>query len=170
MAVRNEYIDTNLSSGYLSDAVNSGGAQMSVIVKTFEIAAADDDASIFRLARIGTSDILLRATIMCDAITGGTDYDLGLYNPTVAGNTGAVVDKDCFMDGQTLATATKTIDGLQTVAIEYRGKEIWELLYATSILTTNSDPKKTYDIALTANTIGTAAGTVTVILEILHKA
>lgn len=163
MAVENKYVNTELASGVLADAGYAGA--LKVVTQTFEVAAADDDGSVYRLARISDSDILLRATIMCDAITGGTDWDLGLYQK---GTSGAVLDKDCFMDGQTFASATKTIDGLQTVAIENRTKEIWSLL--SGITSQTRDENNEYDIALTANTVGSAAGTVTVILEILKKA
>lgn len=163
MAVENKYVNTELAAGVLADAAYAG--PLKVIAQTFEVAAADDDGSVYRIARISDSDILLRATIMCDAITGGTDYDLGLY---YTGTSGAVLDKDCFMDGQTLASATKTIDGLQTVDIANRTKEIWSLL--AGITSQTRDENNEWDIALTANTVGTAAGTVTVILEILKKA
>lgn len=160
MAVENKYIDSDRASGYLSDAVSSGGGKVIKIVKTFEIAAADDDGSVYRIAQIGSSDVLLSATVMCDAITGGTDFEMGLYNT----NTGSVVSKGLFMTGQTLATASKVLDGIAAVDIANRDKEIYEMLSLTT------DPKKVYDIALTGDTVGTAAGTVTVVLEILSKA
>jgi hypothetical protein len=146
MAVENKYVDSNLAAGTFADASYNGGIRF--VKGTFEVAAADDDASIYRLARINSSEVLLRATLMCDAITGGTDYDLGLYEVTTAAGSGAVVDKDLFMDGQTFASATKTIDGLNS--------------------TTLRDSGKSYDIALTANTVGTAAGTITYFLEIAN--
>ena len=163
MAVENKYVNTEMAAGVLADASYAGDVK--TIIQTFVVAAADDDGSVYRIARIGDGDVLLRATIMCDAITGGTDYDLGLYKTGVAG---AVLDKDCYMDGQTLASASKVLDGLQTVAIENRGKETWSLL--AGITSQTKDEGYEYDIALTGNTVGTAAGDVTVILEILKKA
>lgn len=163
MAVENKYVNAETAAGVLADAAYAGTVK--TVIQTFEVAAADDDGSVYRLARISDSDVLLRATIMCDAITGGTDYDLGLYQK---GTSGAVLDKDCFMDGQTLASASKVLDGLQTVGIENRTKEIWSLL--AGITSQTRDENNEYDIALTGNTVGTAAGTVTVILEILKKA
>jgi hypothetical protein len=163
MAVENKYVNTELAAGVLADAGYAGAVK--TVIQTFAVAVADDDGSVYRLARIGDGDILLRATIMCDAITSGTDYDMGLYKTGVAG---AVVDKDCYMDGQTFASATKTIDGLQTVAIENRTKETWSLI--SGVTSQTKDEGYEYDIALTANTVGSAAGDVTVILEILKKA
>jgi hypothetical protein len=160
MAVENKYVNSAIAAGNLADASYNGGTR--TVIQTFEVAAGDDDGSIYRLARINSSEVLLKATIMCDAITNGTDYDLGLYQ---IGTSGAVVDKDIFMDGQTLASASKVIDGLQTVAIENRVLNVTDLI--NIVLTqTNNDTGKAYDIALTANTVGTVAGTVTVILEI----
>lgn len=163
MAVENKYVNAELAAGVLADARYAGDVK--TVIQTFVVAAADDDGSVYRIARISDSDVLLRATIMCDAITGGTDYDLGLYKTGVAG---VVLDKDCYMDGQTLASASKVLDGLQTVAIENRTKETWELL--AGITSQTKDEGYEYDIALTGNTVGTAAGDVTVILEILKKA
>jgi hypothetical protein len=168
MAVRNEYINSNLEAGTLQDALIGGGGNIQVVVQTFEIAAGDDDASIFRLCRIKAGDILLRATIMCDAITNGTDFDLGLYEISINQVDGAVLDKDLFMDGQTFGSASKVLDGMQTLAIEYRPLSVLAAYNAqNSAAVTNKGQE--YDIALTANTIGSGAGTVTTIIEILKR-
>lgn len=165
MAVENKYVNTSIAAGTFADSTYN--SQTKTIIQTFEVAAADDDGSIYRLARINSNEILLKATIMCDAITGGTDYDLGIYKPTTVAGSGAVVDKDIFMDGQTFASATKTIDGLQTVDIANRTLNVVDLLNIVNT-TTLANSNQEYDIALTANTVGTAAGTVTVILEIVR--
>lgn len=167
MAVENKYVNAELAAGVLADARYAGDVK--TVIQTFEVQAADDDGSVYRLARISDSDVLLRATIMCDAITGGTSYDLGLYKVSTPGGTaGVVLDKDIYMAAQTFASATKTIDGLSVVAIENRVKETWEL--AVPITAQTKDEGYEYDIALTGNTVGTVQGTVTVILEILKKA
>ena len=95
---------------------------------------------------------------MCDAISAGTDYELGLYDR----NLGAVVSKGLFMTGQTLASASRVLNGLAAVDIADIGakKSLAELLSLTP-----STAKPAYDITLTGDTVGTAAGTVTVILE-----
>ena len=122
-------------------------------------AAADDDGSTFLIAKnVPSSFRPTRCTVMTTAITGGTDYDLGVYNS----QTGAAVTKDLFMDGQTLASASRVLDGLSNVSLANLGarKSIAELLSLTP-----STAKATYDIVLTANTIGSAAGDVVVIME-----
>lgn len=163
MAVENKYVNSNIAAGTFANATYNSRTKK--IIQTFEIAAADDDGSVYRIAKINSNEVLLSATIMCDAITGGTDFDLGIYKPTTVAAVGAVVDKDIFMDGQTLASASKTIDGLQTVAIENRVLNVVDLLNVVNT-TTLANSNQEYDIALTGNTVGTAAGTVTVILEI----
>jgi len=151
----------NLSSvdtpNALVGEIVTNGAKLRFIRETVEIAAADDDGSKYRLARIPANAVIKEATIACDAITGGTDFDLGFYD-IPSKNSGAVIVKDCLMNGQTLASASRTIDGLQSVAIENLQKKAWE------IASLSADPKKLVDVVLTGNTVGTAAGTVTLTL------
>lgn len=154
MAVENKYIDTNLAAGKFADSnANGGSSTFTPIIKTFEVAAADDDGSIYRIGRIKSSTVLYQALISNDAMTGATDWDLGVYD-TIA-NGGAVVDKDIFLDGMTLASAQRVVNALTAPAIENLPKQVWELLGLSK------DPNKEYDLALTANTVGSAAGTIT---------
>ena len=161
MAVEDKYIDTLVAAETRTGGLGVGnGSEVHWLVQTFEVAAADDDGSIYRLFNgVPSTYIPVVGDILCDAITAGTDWDLGLYKPDL----GAVVDKDVLMDGQTLATALTraTGNGLGLSAIDPAdyGKKLWELAGAT--ITTF--PME-YDIALTANTVGSAAGTVTVIM------
>jgi hypothetical protein len=160
MAVENKYVNTAIAGGTFTDAQTNSKSR--IVAQTFEIAAADDDGSVYRLAPIKSNEVLLRATIMCDAITAGTDFDMGIYK---SGAGGAVVDKDLFMDGQTFASASKVLDGLSAVDIANRTKSVVELTNTVNS-TTLADAGQSYDIALTGNTVGTAAGTVTAFLEI----
>lgn len=124
-----------------------------------QIAAADDDTSTYLLIKsVPASFKPVRAVIFTDAITGSTDNDIGLYNPV----TGAEVDKDILVDGQTLASASKALDGLSNVGIESVGalKSLAELLSLTP-----TTALAAYDIVLTSNTVGSAAGDVVYILE-----
>lgn len=158
MAVENKYVNANIVAGKPAMAIQSGGAEVKVFSETFEIAAADDDGSIYRVFKDVPSDLIpVKIEVGCDAITGGTDYDLGFYD--VEGyNAGAVVDKDNLMDGQTLATASNFgLNGMGAVDVANCCKRFWEL--AGHTVTTK---RKAYDICLTANTVGTAAGTVSI--------
>lgn len=163
MAVEDKYVEVNVAAGKLAKAALSSGAGLITMVATEEIAAADDNGSVYRLFKaVPSSYIPVQIDIVCDAITGGTDYDLGLYEVGVGG---AAVDKDVLMDGQTLASALTRATGhqlgLQTVNAANATKTLGELSAQTDI-------DAAYDIALTANTVGTADGTVTVIAHFVQ--
>jgi hypothetical protein len=159
MAVENKFFDTNLINHTRQD-VKTTGARIVGLYKTGEIAAADTDASVYGIGLISSNWVPRQIIVMCDAITAGTDYDLGLYEFDGENSVpGAVVDKDIFMDGQTLASASRVLDGLAAVDIANINKPIWEILGLTV------DSKKQYVLALTANTVGSADGTVTIRAE-----
>jgi hypothetical protein len=161
MAVENKYVNSDAEADKNGVSAFIDGDKTAYMVATFETAAADDDGSVYRLFKnVNHNWIPAKIEIACDAITGGTDWDLGLYEPTVGGVAGAVVDKDKFMDGQTFASAVafaSAIDGLQTLDISEVQERIYELAGDTL-----DDKKLGYDIALTANTVGSAAGTISV--------
>lgn len=121
-----------------------------------EVAAADSDASVYRMVRIPSNARVLSLDILNDAITGGTDYDLGVYDVAEAG--GAVVDANVFssaismVTGRTLPLNAKYES--TEVNIDEGDDRLWELLGLSS------DPNKFYDICFTANTVGSAAGTI----------
>lgn len=156
MAVEDKYVDTDRANGYLSDAARTGGSNIQATFNV-SVAAADDDGSIYRIVQVPSNSIPFKITIGTTAITGGTDYDLGFYDR----DSGSVVDKDILMDGQTMATASKVLDGVSNVSVANASKAVWELLGLST------DPQKDYDLALTANTVGTAAGDISVKVEFL---
>lgn len=156
MAVQDKYVNSDLAAGRFASPYNQSGFVEGVINQAVDVAVADDDGSIYRLGRIRSSDVPARSQIACQAITNGTDYDLGVYK---AGVGGAVVSKDVFMNGQTMASASITINGLSALTGANFGKQLWEILGLTS------DPQIEYDLVLTANTVGSAAGRINVIYE-----
>lgn len=156
MAVEDKYVEANVALGKKTSSAYNSGAQPQCIVGTFEVAAADSDGSVYRIAKALNPEMIpLSLTIMCDAITAGTDWDVGFYKT----NLGAVVDKDNLADALDLSSASKTLDGLKDVNIDSRHKRLFELAGHTS-----STKLSAYDLALTANTVGSAAGTVSFIL------
>lgn len=157
MAVENKYVNTLVAAGTPAPAINTSGSQLKCFTETFEIAAADDDGSIYRVFKSVPSWLIpVRIEIGCDTITAGTDFDLGFYDKLADG--GAVIDKDNLMDGQTLATASAmALNGLSAVDIANVNKRFYELAGLTS-----ANDKPEMDIALTANTVGSAAGTVSI--------
>jgi hypothetical protein len=162
MAVENKYVNADMAAGKKSSTRATGsGAEIVGYVVTFETAAADDDGSIYRLiSSIPSNLIPYEISITCDTITAGTDWDLGLYKP----NLGAVVEKDVLMDGQTLATALTRATGYQ---LGLKDVNIADATKTLAQLSGQTNPDESYDLALTANTVGTAAGTVTVLANFL---
>lgn len=157
MAVQN-YLTNYASSPGIGEKMEPGANAMELItmIGYAAPAAADDDGSTYLIAKsVPSSFRPTSITVMTTAITAGTDYDLGVYNS----KTGAAVTKDLFMDGQTMATASRTLDGLSNVSLANLGarKTIAELLSLTP-----TTAQATYDIVLTANTVGSAAGDIVV--------
>ena len=160
MAVENRYVNQNIIDGKKAVPAYINGDEQRVAVATFEVAAADDDGSIYRIFRVNSKMIPVSITVTNDAITGGTDYDIGIYNALNGPLSGAVKDADALADGLDLSSARAEgsgISGLSAVAVDAAQNQLF-LLAGDS----ENDQPGEYDIAITANTVGTAAGTVTV--------
>lgn len=160
MAVENKYINSDLVAGRKAIPALINGDEGKVAVATFEVAAADDDGSIYRVFRVNSNMIPVSITVTNDAITGGTDYDIGIYDVLDGPTNGAVKDADALADGLDLSSARvegSGISGLSAVPIENATQRLINL--ATD---TYPDAPGEYDIAITANTVGTADGTITV--------
>ena len=159
MAVENKYVNADIVAEKKGKALEVHGAKNVTAIVTFEVAVADDDGSIYRLLKnIPASAVISKIEIFNDAITGGTDWDLGLYKNLDRG--GEVISKDVFVNGITLASARvhgAGVDGLTAVNIADALKTVFE--HAGDTLDTR---EVGYDLALTANTVGGTAGTVTV--------
>jgi hypothetical protein len=136
----------------------TNGGKLRFVRDTVEIDATDDDGSKYRLARVSLNSVLSNVSIDHDAITGGTDFDLGLYDIPETNN-GAVINTgtsavDLLVNGASLATAG-SVDGLSNVDIADQHKKLWELAGYTE------EQTKLVDIVLTGNVVGTVTGTVT---------
>lgn len=139
------------------------GSQLKVALSQISIAAADDDGSVYRFLKSLTADVqMYDIKVATTAITDGTDYDIGLYLT----DKGAVVAVDVFMSAQTLASAVDfggatVLDGMDNVTPANYGKTLWE--YAAHSMTAIPVTKKhAYDVALTGQTVGSVAGTVSI--------
>lgn len=167
MAVENKYVDADIVAEKKGLAAAVHGAKNITLIRTFEVAAADDDGSIYRLLKnVDPSLIVKDIEILNDAITGGSSYDLGLYENLDRG--GAVIDADVFAAAVDMSSARvhgAGVSGLSAVDIADAAKRIYEL--AGHTLNTR---KVGYDIALTANTVGTVAGTITVKITLVEGA
>lgn len=138
-------------------------------VATVEVAAADDNNSVYRFFRVHSSWIITELWLYNDAITSGSSYDCGLYR--TADDGGAVVDADCWATAVTMVSArTGTAAPLNLVFealnIDKVEKTVWEVA-AIAVTTITADPAVWYDICLTANTVGSGAGTISMVLGYL---
>lgn len=156
MAVVDKYTDANLVAGKITSAINNIGTKTTTIVGTVAVAAADDDTSVYRvLPNIPSSLVPIMISVHNTAVAAGTDYDLGLYKVTG----GAVVDKDILADGLDMSSArtiaTLNNAGMTTIDIADGNQDL-------ATLGAETNPEASYDICLTANTVGSAAGTIRV--------
>lgn len=126
-------------------------------VGTVEIAAGDDNGSKYILGRVHSSWRLSEVTLFNDAITSGTDFDLGFYRTSEDG--GAAVDANALSDAVSLASASLT--GVQhlfetgsAVGVEDIEQRVWEMAGQSS------DPGVWYDVVLNSTANGSGAGTV----------
>lgn len=144
-----EAVPATLSEGHLKGDARAG-------VAVVEVAAADDDNSVFRFARIHSSERLHSLQLLNDAITGGTSYHFGLHE--TAANGGAAADNDLFATAVDLSSARVAPLDIthEALNIDQSEKRIWELLNLSA------DPNKFYEITATGITVGTAAGTIAV--------
>lgn len=158
MAVENKYVILDTYPNAIS-AIAGGSGDLRKAVISFEVAAADDDGSVYRLMPISANSIITDVKIGNDEITAGTSYDVGFYNV----ESGAVVDADELGAALNLSSAHVSgseLSGISAVDVANRGKKVYELLGLTA--TTKA---AAYDLCITANTVGTAAGTITVFVE-----
>ena len=159
MAVRNEWADASVEAGKKGNPAIVSGNHKLGFVTTFEIAAGDDDASIIKIAKLPANAILTKLDLYCDALTGCTSVDAGLYKES-----GVVADVNIYASAKDIA-AGQAIGSpenmMADVPLESLHKRAFELLGLTAATKT----EQAYNLALTFNTIGSGAGTVTVVGE-----
>lgn len=156
--VINEYmVGANEPVDSPSKNVNEGnGADVIAFAATFETEAADDAGSKYRLFRLNANLVPIWMKLNCDALTGATEADLGIYDTLENG--GAVKDIDAFIDGANISGGKamgSEQDGLAALAIADIGKAIYELAGDD-----NPTPEGEYDLVLTLVSEIAAAGTV----------
>lgn len=128
-------------------------------VGTVEIAAADDNNSVYRVGRVHSSWRISDIIRYNDAITSGVDFDVGLYD--TAANGGAVINVNAFADAVSLASASVTgtndlYEAGSDVGVEDIEQEVWQMAGLSS------DPNKFMDVCYTGVTVGSGAGTLSV--------
>lgn len=159
MAIQDKFIDSNTAAGKKTDAVHAAGAPLLCLPFSFEVAAADSDTSVWRLGKLPANAVPIRAEIYADASLGTSAFCLGLHKPGVGG---AVVDKDIFLAATDLtagvAVTAGANNGLTNLGgadpVANQGKSLWELL-GLSVM-----GAPVYDLTITGDTVGGAAGTI----------
>ncbi len=142
------------SRGYTADskqALFTTGSRLQTIraVAPVAVATADDDTFILAY-NVPIASIVNRIMLPKGSagITGGTDYDIGVYKSDGQG-LGAVIDADCFVDGRDFSSAIACLDINEADST----KTIAELL--------SLNPDEAYQggvhIVLTLNTAGSEA-------------
>lgn len=161
MAIEDKYndqIETLVESGSAYPSVYSNGGKTVTIVNSVEVAAADEDGSVYRVAKnLSPNMVIVSATIDHDSITAGVDFDFGIYK---AGRGGAAKVKDVYANGVSLATAANGVSLLSSIDLANKYKTVGVLAGDT----TGAYNVDGYDLALTGNTVGTVAGTIRVAL------
>lgn len=125
--------------------------------------SGDSIASIYRMLRVNSNDLVAQLLLSCDAITTCAG-DVGLYKTLADG--AAVVDADFFASAQSLAAALSNTDitresGVVTVA--NMEKPIWQALGLSE------DPQIKYDVAVTLTAAAGSGGGIALIASVVGR-
>lgn len=162
MAVINAFVTNNIETPKTADqcvAARSGGSIVRALVFNFEVAAADDNASIYRLGKIPATAIPLSLRFANDAIAGFTNPSVGVYKPLEVG--GDLIDVDCLMVAADLNAGTATLTEKFAPAIADVGKDILSL---AGVADADKPKYNSVDVAITTAAGVSAAGTISGIL------
>ena len=138
---------------------NISGGRLRLAKGTVAVAAADDDASTFRICRIPAHCVVDSIYVASDALSTGASYAFGVYRTAADG--AAAVDADVWADAVDLSAAVaKTAITYEKTATDISKVEqpIWQLAGVSASPT----PGTMYDVVATATAAGTAAGDITV--------
>lgn len=142
-----------------------------VMVETFEVDAADNDGDTYTFFPVPLDAAIVDLEIVNDAITGGTDYDFGFYLIT-DNDLGAVKDADILMDGQSMASARASWTSVLFAGTGAKDQgaidtKLWEDLgYGSITEAREAAGRNEVYMVMTANTVGSATGTVSAKLTI----
>lgn len=148
-------------------AAETTGSRVLEVVRLITIAASDDDGSKFLIAEVPDMAVLQSVTLESPAITGATDYDIGLFDKD-----GNVLNANVLADGLDMSSTTglptgSTGDpvrqGMTNLALTDATKRVFELAgHVNKAFPASGETNRLskYRIGLTANTIGTAAATI----------
>lgn len=173
MANNDSTIVANLEAtpNVMADASELGGKQRA-LVATYEVLAADSDGDTYTMFPVSLDARVDDLQVVNDAITGGTDYDVGFYSIT-DNDLGAVISTgDNLVDGQSMATARNVWTSLLflgTNAMDQSAvaQKVWQICgYASLDAARDANQTNQVYLVVTANTVGTATGTLSVKLQV----
>lgn len=147
----------------VSNIVSKQGGRVRIACDSFEVVAADIDATgdIVRLCRLPAHAVVLAIKIYSDNLGGSGAADCGVYATNTDTNTDSAIFATAF-DISAVNTGTDIrCEVASAAAIASIGKRLYECL-ATPLTT---DPQVFYDIALTVSTVCSAPGTVSFAVE-----
>ena len=160
MAVENKYVTHNASSAVVNVdiAARFMGGVKRVVPFSFEIAAADDDGSVYRFARVPITAIPVSLKLFSDAITSFTSAKFGIYKTQDLD--GSVISVDCLVAAVDI-NAGKAVFTEMLIPSKFDQAYVGKSLGALAGIA-DADMKKygSVDVALTGTTVGSAAGTI----------
>lgn len=128
------------------------------IVGSVTVAASDDNGSTYSLCPVRSSWVIPSIRLFNDAITGGTGFDVGLYDTDLS-----AVDDDAYASAVSLASAStvgvERAFGARDIAT--MGQKVWQDAGLSA------DPMTWYYLVLTGDTVGTASGDVSFDVTVL---
>ena len=134
---------------------------LKMISETFSVAAADNDGEVYMVAPVRSNWSIKHIWVYNDVITNGTDYDIGLYTTA---STPVAYDVDCYADGISMASA-RTSSPIDAAASTKNITGINNMVYQDAASPASTDPSTWYWLGVTANTVGTAQGDITIVIE-----
>ena len=159
MATNYSTVATNHKTAGSKNATTSTEGSLKSSSMTISIAAADADGDIYHVLPVFSTWSIKHIWVYNDAITAGTSYDVGLYTTAA---TPVVVDVDAYASAVDMSSARTSapIDA----AFEARNiTAIAQKVHQDGAVTT--DPGVWYWLALTANTVGSAQGDITICVQ-----
>jgi hypothetical protein len=161
MATQYSTIATNFRGKTTKNPVTEMEGNLKMISETISVAAADNDGEVYMIAPVRSNWSIKHIWVYNDAITSGTDYDIGLYTTA---STPVAYDVDCYADGISMASA-RTSSPIDAVASTRNITGVNNRVFEDAASPVTSDPATWYWLGITANTVGSAQGDITVIIE-----
>lgn len=164
-----DIIDPNTLVNEATDAHKSSGVKPIIRTATFELEAADAAGDIKALFRVGAHEIPVEGWLTADAISGASDFNVGLYRDSEI-----VVDDNALADALNPSAGIawgSRLDLLAALGVEERGiKSFYDIandVVAGDVV--GALPNDSYWVALTLISEVAAAGTISVYLATLGR-